>query len=432
MSDFDSHITVEKIEDAKDVNCTVKELTFDNTRLKLETPFKVLSGTNLTKKAVSAFSGKITNPIFEIPKAYYDTRTYHALSNAIKEHPEKDKSWTAALRENISLPQHLEETFKKNITVSIAFQYYPINNIELRKKTPKPYQILDIDQYDAFLYFIHSASSVFVLTPDIRLPPSRNRTFSLEDYLRFIDHSVEVLQEYNNKPIFVPIQIDLAINDIKAVLGHYKEKGFTNIWINFKANHCDGSNAGQMELINNQIASFYKDEDVVVYSSHMKYVTDARENEMPAYDIYPSFGGADIIGATRNKAGMGGIDDADAVAQKKGFADKKELKDAVELRKLSLFDADQYKYCIPNCYHQTIDEKIAAEVASNKNACALFNSHEINKELSRAREQVVETGKLRDYLYAKSGVAESMDVFSHAMKQTQKKKTSYQLLIPQK
>ncbi len=44
MSDFDPHISIESLTPAKDVNCTVKELTIDTHRMKIETPIKVLSG----------------------------------------------------------------------------------------------------------------------------------------------------------------------------------------------------------------------------------------------------------------------------------------------------------------------------------------------------------------------------------------------------
>lgn len=433
MSDFDPHITVETIESSKDVNCTAKVITLDNHKLKIETPFKILSGKHLTKDSVEVFIDNVPTPLFEIDKIFDWPSTYTTLINLIGDGG-SDANWITALNKNIGLNSSIESKYRKNIIISPVFQYYPINDITLRNKPPK-YLRMDKAKYEAYLYYVYAASTAFVLTPDIILPPAGRRTFSIEDYLRFIDNSVETLQKYNNKPIFVPVQIDLAINDLHSILGHYKAEGFTNLWINFKAQKCDGSHAGKLSLINETITSFFEGDDVVLYCSHLKQERDATQTEIPAYDMFPPFRGADFIGISRNRRGGGGQDDnLDEKAQKNGFTDYADYLNAVTLRKFSLFDSNSYKYYVPAAYPQKeLDENTMQVLNQKLPLCNLFNNIEIQKELGRVREQILETNSLRSYLEAKSGVSQSMDVFEYAMKNTSSpKRKSYQLLLVKK
>ncbi len=77
--------------------------------------------------------------------------------------------------------------------------------------------------YESYLDYIYNASSVFILTPDVLLPTQSKRPISITEYLHFIEFSVESFERQNNKPIFVPLQIDLAEKDLRSVLGAYKK-----------------------------------------------------------------------------------------------------------------------------------------------------------------------------------------------------------------
>lgn len=428
MSDFDPHITVEPIEEATDVNCNVKVITLDNHKLKIETPFKILSGKSLTDDAVNQISDNLKNPLFEIGTFYDYPRTYEKLAKTIR-YGGNTKSWISKLNTDIGLRSSLEDNFGKNVILSSVFQYYPLNDITLRHK-PKEYARLGKDEYSAYLKYIHGASTAFVLTPDVLLPPAGKRTFSIDEYLRFLDFSIETLQKYNNKPIFVPVQIDLPMSDLKQVLGHYRGDGFTNIWINFKAQRCEKSHAAKLGIILEQIDQFFKGEDYIIYSSHIKQERDARENMIPAYDMFPPFRGADFVGITRNRRFPNKGDDPDEQAQKKGFEDHADYKAAVDLRKLSLFDADSYKYVIPSIYpNNTVDDEIFEVIQKKQPSCNLFNDISINNELENVRAQIKETKIVRPYLESKAGVVEGKDVFSYAMKTDSPKKKTYQKLL---
>lgn len=428
MSDFDPHITVELIEEAKDVNCKVKEITLDNHKLKIETPFKILSGKHLTKDVVNQISENLKNPLFEIDKFYDYPNTYKKLADTIR-YGGPNGPWTSELKNNYGLTSSLEDNFGKNVILSSVFQYYPLNDITLRKK-PKEYARLGKDEYSAYLKYIHGASTAFVLTPDVILPPIAKRTFSIDEYLRFLDFSIETLQKYNNKPIFVPVQIDLPMSDLKQVLGHFRGDGFTNIWINFKAQRCEKSHAAKLGIILEQIDQFFKGEDYIIYSSHIKQERDARENMIPAYDMFPPFRGADFVGITRNRRYSNIDGDPDELAQKKGFEDHAAYKAAVDLRKLSLFDADSYKYLIPSIYPKnTVDDEIFEVIQKKQPSCNLFNDICINNELENVRAQITETKIVRPYLESKAGVIEGKDVFSYAMKTESPKKKTYQKLL---
>lgn len=425
MSDFDPHISIESLTPAKDVNCTVKELTIDTHRMKIETPIKVLSGKNLTNKAVNELNTPISNPIFEITKSFDRPQYYPALIHTL-EYGGKNKDWIQQLNDNIGLKTTLEEEYRKNITLSTVFQYYPLDDVTLRHQDQN-YQRMNPNLYESYLDYIYGASSVFILTPDVHLPTQSKRPISIEEYLHFIEFSVESFERQNNKPIFVPLQIDLAERDLLNVLNRYKNNGYTNIWINFKAKKCDGSNAGRLRMLSRQIQRNLGDE-AVIYCSQLKRERDVNQTSVPAFDMLPPLVHTDFIGVNRTRAGGG---DIEKTAQRKGFASAEDYTSALKQSNCSLFDPETYKYIIPTSYLTSpLDQPTLAKVKNNEILASFFNGIQINKELGNIREQITDTRQARSYLEKKDAIIQNMPVFQNALKNSQSpKKYGYQDLL---
>jgi hypothetical protein len=425
MSDFDPHISIESLTPAKDVNCTVKELTIDTHRMKIETPLKVLSGKNLTYKAVDELIAPISNPIFEITKSFDQLRYYPTLIHTL-EYGGKNKDWIQKLNESIGLKNTLEEEYRKNITLSTVFQYYPLDNVTLRHQV-RPYQRMNPNLYESYLDYIYSASSVFILTPDVLLPTQNKRPISIEEYLHFIEFSVESFERQNNKPIFVPLQIDLAERDLLHILNRYKKNGYTNIWINFKAKKCDGSNAGRLRMLSRQIQTFLGDE-AVIYCSQLKRERDVKQTSVPAFDMLPPLVYADFIGVNRTRAGGG---DMEKTAARKGFACTEDYQRALMQSNCSLFDPETYNYIIPTCYpKESLDQKTLAMVKDKEIMASFFNGVQIYKELGNIRKQITDTEHVRSYLETKDAIAQNMSIFENALKNpSSPEKSTFQHLL---
>jgi len=431
MSDFDPHISVDQLHSAKDANCNVKEITLDNLGLKLETPFKIISGKSLTDKKVSNFIEPVKSPLFEFEKYIVQARSYQSLINTLNEGG-KEKDWIRTLNDSMGLRASLEDNYRKNNVLSIAFQHYPLDDVNLRKK-PKFYSRMDKSLYETYLDYVYSASTAFILTPDVMIPSAASkRNFSIEEYLRFIEFSVKTFQDLNNKPIFVPIQIDLSSKDLRGIIGAYKKNGFSNIWINFKAQKCNGSHAGKLRVINRRIKEFFG-EEAVVYCSHMKKDTDISHSPVPALDILPSFSGADFVGINRNHMGFGDTD-AEELAKKKGFASKEEYDNALNESRCSIFDPTSYYYYVPRDYpRDSIDSGAMNTIQENKLLCSLYNNVEIYKELATAREEIFNTDSLWTYLESKEGVSQNIAIFNESVKKeplsASQKKSIQRLLL---
>lgn len=410
MKDFDPHITIEDQTDAKDVNCDVKDIIIDTHQMKIKTPIKVLSGKNISDKTADKFITPGSTPIFELTKSYDIGHQYKTLIKTLQ-FGSKSADWTDSLTKSFGLRKKLEEKFSKNIVLSSVFQYYPLNDLKLRY-IPYEYERMHLDLYQTYLDYIYGASSAFILTPDVNLSSQNKRQISIKEYIRFIKQSVESLERHNNKPIFVPLQIDFADQDLRKVLSYYKKYGYTNIWINFKAKKCSGSNAGKLYLMT-RLINEYLGKNVIIYCSQIKRERDEKKDSIPAFDMLPPFVNADFVGINKTRPLGGG--DFDLIFQRKGFPSKEEYQKARNLCNCSLFNPDTYMYCSPPTYPSLQEESITSIEISNVETVDFLNGIRIDQELARIKSQIHEEKEILSYLRKKEGV-KNTNIFENAVR----------------
>lgn len=414
MSDFDPHITIDDRTDAKDLKCVAKTITIDTHRMKIDTPIKVLSGKAISDKTANTLLPSGSTPIFELTKTYELPNQYTRLINTLQ-YGGKNKDWIETLNSSFSLRRGLESTFRKNITASSVFQYYPIDDLTLRTNH-QCHETMAWDIYHTYLDYIYSVSSAFILTPDVVLPTPQSRQISIQEYLQFIENSVQAFERQNNKPIFVPLQIDLAAKDLDTILTHYKDHGYTNIWINFKAKKCDGSNAGKLRVISRLIEQNLGTE-AVIYCSQIKRQREVTQKNTPAFDMLPPLLSADFVGVNRTRPARGG--DLYLAAQRKGFGSVEEYQNAVEQSNCSLFNPATYMYSLQatemlNHREESFLNKMTANIAT----IDFFNGIRIDQELSVIKSQIHEEKNILPYLETKEGVKNNMEIFGNASKDT--------------
>ncbi|AKB27889.1 hypothetical protein MSSIT_1170 [Methanosarcina siciliae T4/M] len=290
--DFDPHISVEKpyIAHVRSPDYCVRTINLENISRTIETPFKVFPGNDVNKLNFSDYSSDTKNAIFESARTIQQTSTWMTLDKCLTEMGATQRN--KKLRDIFKISKKFWEN--SLTTLSLTFPRNPFEKQEFAKNT---FEGLDENSYIFLLNFIYSNSSAFVLVPDIKIKPES----SITRYLEIIDFSVRQLSEWNNKPIFVPLQIDLSKRNLTQILTHYKNNNYSNICINFNNHPCDSDFSANLRSIKQIIDNYMNGLDVVLYYSHLKkeITPHIHDTKVAASDILTQFLGADFIGTER-------------------------------------------------------------------------------------------------------------------------------------
>lgn len=300
MAEFDSHININSVAKAKDTEyCFLKEIEIEHPRLSIETPYKVLEGKDINKTSTENLLKNIKSPIFESWKYILLRQSWKRLYYLLEE-AEEDR--IQGLDKLIGFRKNLWDShwttasfvFSDNPFATKKFQVYENGRFSSIEKLPP----LEEGSYDVLLDYIHTVSKALILSPDIRITKDN---LDIDTYLDFVDYNVKSLSDFNNKAIFVPIQIHLNRKKIGEILEHYKKCGYVNIWVNFNATHLAGTNFTRVRTLLKVINEIVGLENATLYFSHIKKeVTPHIKDEMAvASNIMPQFFGADFMGIDR-------------------------------------------------------------------------------------------------------------------------------------
>jgi len=411
--EFDPHISIDPISHAKDGDYCIKEIEIEHIRRKIETPFKVLAGNGINQEDAGPVAGMLSQPFLEYQKFISDIRSWNSLYHLLNEAgPErvhgldsffniKKSMWSSSLT-----------------TVSLVFPRNPFKEFSVGSgETRKTFPGLDENSYICLLDYVHSASKAFVLSPDVRL--EKRDDINTTQYLSFVDQSIKILMDRNNRPIFAPLHIELSKKNIEAILSHYKTRGYTNIWINFDAKSCHGTYSSRLKTIIHLIDRILGSSNVTLYFSHIKkeILPNIQEDKAAASDILTQFYGADFIGTDREpwRRPLGDWNNDDALrerASKHNFATKEDYLEAQVLHKHRIFDPDSYYYRNLDHYPQTLP--VSVSTLKKDNAINQFlNSTIMHLEVERTKKTISETGSVKKYLDTKAAVQENPDIMDN-------------------
>jgi len=409
MTDFDPHLSVETISTANDVPLyTIKEMTLDHLNRSIKTPFKVLSGTKISRKAVENQITGIPFPIFESGKYFVNSKSYEALNSSIS-----DSDWIPRLNRLIGVDNNIVKDF--NTTVSLVFRYYPLNDVDVKIPTKQ----MDFSSYECLLDYVDRASSAFVLTPDVCL--YRQNHLSIERYLSFISRSVESFERRNNKPIFVPLQVDLSDQDIRKILEFYRNKKYSNIWINFNAKSCDGTYSARLRMIDRLLDEFLG-HDYVLYSSHMQkdMQPQLRNPQSAASDVLIQYLGSDFVGITRSPYRPYHPNKPEKdIARDLGMTISDYQQRKFE-HKRRLFDRNTYYYYLPSSYPSKNELPNLTHVTPEQ--IDFQNSIAIHQEFSHVREVMRENRVLKSFLLEKKSLRDNQGILRNILSPRQRTK----------
>jgi hypothetical protein len=230
----------------------------------------------------------------------------------------------------------------------------------------------------------------------------------LKEYIKIIDESVKILSEFNKKPIFAPIQIQLSKKNMEKLLWHYKRNGYTNLWINFNASHIGGRYFSRVRTLIRMIDKIIGLNNVVLYYSHIKREIDPNisDDYALASDILSQFFACDFIGINREPQRVFDIpeDKFKEYIAKKGYGSKEEYQQDLKLHKSRIFDPESYYYYKINAYPHEL--QIDKNILFKKEINNLYNSFLLYKEVENTKKYVEEEKKIKPYLKNKKAVIE--------------------------
>jgi len=390
--EYDSHISIEPISTLEKPDYSLKEIHIESINKKIKTPFKVLSGSNIDNTVFNTIEQNVPLSIIENGRFVFNKKSCLALSQYLTSYG----SFERVSRLNSFFKIRTDLWDKSLTTISLTFEKNPFNLDSFRYKEKFfEYQLDWEDSFPVLLDYIHDRSKAFILTPDFRL---KNSKIPIDLYLQYIENSLELLAKRNKKPIFAPIQIEMAKDNLNAVISKYSQLGITNLWINFCAHQCDTAYGGNgvLRTIRNTIDKYYGENEVTLYYSHIKkeISPSLRDVFVPASDILTMFNGADFIGVDRDPIKVPPRDDnktpselRQEAAIKNKFKTVAEYELALKYHKNRIFDPDTYYYFVINGYPD--------DLLFNQNSLLLdeslnqfTNSYYLYSEIEKTRNKV--------------------------------------------
>lgn len=426
VDDFDPHISYEHIERSKDLpGYVIREISLDSNlphRRELVTPIKTIdiNGINYsTEKLIGSIKG---TKILESPKFIYDQRTWKAIDDLI----ESISNETSNFLKIINLRPRIGETIRgAYIVPSIAFNRNPfkdrisIDSHNIKRVHPP----LDKDNFVTFLDNLYSYSSGLVLVPDIRISkiPGIGPTIKPDEYIELISYFAEILSYRNNLPIFVPIQPSISNKSIKYIISNYKQKGYSNIWVNFSAGEVYGKNLAGLRSILRELDSKFGPDNYLVYYTHMKKEISPNiiDVKTPPSDMLSQFLNGDIIGASREPPRIPGKEKTTDDLEKQGFSSMSDYKTAVKLHKNRIFNPSTYYYHKITDFNQKEIEGYNLNELTDRIKNKALNDYIKFNELDNLKHVYETKGEIKSYLKKKDMFLENENIFNEIASQDQ-------------
>jgi len=411
MSEYDPHLNVEVLTRTKDTNYAIRKIELEKANIKLETPFKITEGKNITQEMSTLLKHNISEPLLESGVYVLQYNTWSRLKYLIEE---ADEEKIPGLDKIFGLRKTIWD-YSKTVS-SLVFSKNPfVQNVfgsDQGKKTIAPF---DKESYYGLLDYIHTASSAMVLSPDIRI---YQKNIDLDDYLHFVDDNVKVLSTFNNKPLFVPIQTHLAQKSLRKILEHYKKQKYTNIWINFNAGHIGGTYFTRVRTLLRILDEIIGLNNVVLYYSHLKKEINPhmKDERVAASDILTQFFAADFIGINREpsrrivETPQEKEERIKELIMKGEYKSMQEYESMLNYHKARIFDPNTYYYYRLDKYPYKLPltKKILLKKDVNKmlNSIVLFKEVENTKHFIEQQEEKL----LIPYIKKKKAIEENEEI----------------------
>lgn len=352
---------------------------------------------------------KVEKPIKILNVGNIRFKTYFEQQRAIEKYiPLYEVSRT--FREE-TINKILDEDDNRRITKLFGYKEWatPLVLVYTLSFNPlKPRLLNGIRDLSGFMNYYYAYSSIALLVPNIKVkisvqigrnPKTGRKKYkqitiiSLEEYLQYVDWSVENLSSRNNKSIFVPLSLKFGIREIKDLAKHYLKKEYFNVWIDFESGSPTPQNIGKIRQFLEVFREGGRLEDIVIYSTNFsrEFISNPQLDKTPSTDPITTLTGANIVGGNRGK---GVPSDNESIPRPK-FGELLEYK-------ARLFDPTTYYYLHPNL----VKDGTLQSLLLKKEYNTLINTLRISVELSRQADYFLKNHEIKHYVEQKQMLQE--------------------------
>ncbi|RLI60224.1 MAG: hypothetical protein DRO67_09280, partial [Candidatus Asgardarchaeum californiense] len=160
MSEYDPHLNVEVLTRTKDSNYAIRKIELEKANIRLETPFKITEGKNITQEMSTLLKHNISKPLLESGVYVLQYNTWNRLKYLIEE---ADEEKIPGLDKIFGLRKTIWDS--STTVSSLVFSRNPfIRNVFGSDQGKKIITPFDKESYYGLLDYIHTASSAMVLS----------------------------------------------------------------------------------------------------------------------------------------------------------------------------------------------------------------------------------------------------------------------------
>jgi hypothetical protein len=165
--------------------------------------------------------------------------------------------------------------------------------------------VRSMDDMSWFFNQYYPYSRLILTVPNIRI---RRTVFKkvvpiigFEDYIRFVDAAFKILNDKNNKPIFVPVSMRMGIRKLTELIEHYLKEEHYYFWFDFEGQPISERSLGRLRHVFDTVKKSENFDRVVSYFTNIKREKLANSNELTsvASDALCAVAGANLIGVNR-------------------------------------------------------------------------------------------------------------------------------------
>jgi len=280
--------------------------------------------------------------------------------------------------------------------------------------TFNPYTVYKkIEDLSGFFKYYYSFSKTFSFVPNVnaiktvygigktgkRKKVEDLKIIKIEDYIKFVSEAYHILDEKNNKPIFVPLSLNFSMNDTESLVKEYISKGYSHIWIDFEgANTTDITKIPKLKQFYSLLRRSELFDDTIFYTTNIKreITTNSKKEENPSSDILASLEGGNFVGvnqaqANPNPPSLPIVWDA--------------LQDLWD-HNARVFNPGTYYYTRRNLIN--IDSQTSENLA-DKNYRMLFNAKQLDYEVHNQTNQFLKDFDFEEYICNKKMISSYSD-----------------------
>jgi hypothetical protein len=265
-----------------------------------------------------------------------------------------------------------------------------------------PFSIYEkIEDLSGFFNYYYTFSKTFLFVPNVnsieiiyeigkngnKRKTGENQIIKIEEYINFVNDTYEILNDHNNKPIFVPFSLKFSMEEIQRLVKGYITKGYPHIWIDFEgAKTTDLAKLGKLKQFYSMLRKAERFNDTILYITNVKreITTNSQKDENPSSDILTSLCGGNFIGVNQERINPNPLSPVIP-----------EVLQNLWEHRARVFNPESYYYIRRNL--AGVDEK-TSELLLDKQYNTLFNSKQLNIEFHNQTDQFLKDFDFEEYI----------------------------------